>query len=124
MNAPKTKSRAVKSAAKTPAKNAAPSTQATDATSQQNDDQQVLLCALMVKAKSPNGFWRCKRFWSREGSHALVVPDGDDMAAIRAENPEMESIFISEEEYERLADEPNLTVEVLPPDALEIAPAE
>lgn len=93
------------------------------AANQANDievpDQQVLLCALVIKAKSLNGFWRCQRHWSHEGCHALVVPDGEDINAIREENPEMESIFITEAEYERLANEPHLVVEKLEPDALE-----
>lgn len=82
-------------------------------------DQQMLLCALMIKAKSRNGFWRCKRHWSHEGCNALVVPEGEDIDALREENPEMESIFITEAEYERLANEPHLVVEKLEPDALE-----
>lgn len=94
-------------------------TAAQQAEGNQEHEQQVLLCALLIKAKSRNGFWRCKRHWSHAGCHALVVPDGEDIDAIRQKNPEMESVFITEAEYQRLATEPHLVVEQLEPDALE-----
>ncbi|WNJ96544.1 hypothetical protein RND59_05465 [Vibrio ruber] len=79
------------------------------------ETQQAEPCLLPVevKATKKTGFWRCGRFWSSEGSHAFVVPDDADIRAIRLENPDIESVFLTEAEYQRLKNEPALSVKQL-----------
>ncbi|ATA26589.1 hypothetical protein BIY26_08950 [Brenneria goodwinii] len=70
--------------------------------------------ALLVQAKSKNGFYRCGRFWPFDGVHVFVSddPDGDN-AESEADDGTPIQPFISAAIAERLKAEPQLRVTVI-----------
>ena len=61
--------------------------------------------AVLVKAKSLRGFWRCGLFWSNEGSYTAVINDLNNIPVGANGMP-----FISNIQLERLQNEPMLLV--------------
>ena len=69
------------------------------------EEVQDVYKAVLVKAKSLRGFWRCGLFWSNEGSYTAVINDLNNIPVGANGMP-----FISNIQLERLQNEPMLLV--------------